>query len=292
MARKVTCTNNQGTTITFGENAFEPFLLAYIDGVYETENNVIITANTMSDGGTYQGSTKKVRNIVLGISDKASNVYRINSRDVLYNLFPKNELGTLTYWEDGIERVINYRVESVKQGAWDKRLYTVSLLCDDPYFYAKNDIHISMASAISNFEFEHEFYSWEEISYISQNRIATVDNMNAVDDIGLTITITTKGNASNITVTRIESDEHITVGHSGKPLNMILGDKLIITTGNGDKHVYFERDGEREEINEYITEDSVFIQLARGINNIGYSAESGEENLTVELSYKLKYEGA
>ena len=70
---------------------------------------------------------------------------------------------------------------------------------------------------------------------------------------------------------------------------MQTGDVVTITTATGNKHVTLTRNGVTTEINHYLTEDSVFIQLMRGENSIGYDASSGEDSLLVDLSYQLKY---
>lgn len=292
MGRKITCKNNRGYTMTFSEDTFLPFLLASVDGIYSATNKVSVSENTMTDGGTYQGSIAKVRNIVLTVMDAPEEVYRIKHREWLYRLFPKDTLGTFIYEENGEQRQINYRVEYVKQGTWKKRLYMISLICEDPFFYGTSDVRVQMASVISGFEFPHNFRSWEEISWRSQNRIATFRNDNAVDGIGITVKVRVIGNASNIKISHIEKEQHITVGHSAKPLNLERGDEVIITTSTNDKHVYLIHEGVKTEINEYLTEDSEFIQLTAGMNNIGYSAESGVGNLILDVSYRMKYSGA
>lgn len=293
MARSITCTNNDGSTITFGETAFSPFLLAHIDGIYAVENDVVITNNSMADGGVYQGSVAKVRNIVLTITDRPENRYALPSREVLYKLFPKGTKGTLSYNEDGEIRKIDYYVESIRSGAANKRLFTISLLCPDPFFYAASPITVYMAAWNGAFEFPHNFIAiGEEIGYRSASRLQAITNENAADNIGMDIVISANGSVSNPSVIRVESNEHITVGYSGKDLNMVAGDSLRITTSTNDKHVYFTHNGVTEEINQYLTEDSVFIQLMRGTNSIGYDADVGLDNMVVEVSYRLRYEGA
>ena len=53
--RSITCSNNDGVSITFGEKGLSPFLLVAAEGIYEVANNVTISENTMTDGGAYQG---------------------------------------------------------------------------------------------------------------------------------------------------------------------------------------------------------------------------------------------
>ena len=70
------------------------------------------------------------------------------------------------------------------------------------------------------------------------------------------------------------------------------GDVVIITTAVNNKHVYLIRGETKTEVNEFVTEESKYIQLMRGHNNIGYTAELGEEYLSVTIQYRMKYSGA
>lgn len=289
--RSITCSNGDGVSIVFGERGFSPFLLVDCVGCYEVENNVTISENTMTDGGAYQGSVAKIRNIVLTVRDYLNNVY---NRNLLSALFKSGEEGTLVFSEDPNERQINYYVESITStGNYGSRTYTISLLCPDPFFYAMDDVTLLMAAWIANFEFIHEFIaSGEELGYRSLEKLSKVENENAADNIGMDIVIYANGSVTNPSVTRVESDETITVGTINKPLVMASGDTVRITTSNNNKHVYLTHEGTTTEINQYLTEDSVFIQLMRGSNTIGYDADSGVDNMVVQITYRLKYAGA
>ena len=69
------------------------------------------------------------------------------------------------------------------------------------------------------------------------------------------------------------------------------GDVVIITTETNNKAVYLVRDGVKQEINEYLDEDSDFIQLQHGTNTIRYTADAGEDYLNVTVSYRFRYLG-
>lgn len=289
--RIVTCTNKDGVTARFTERAFSPFLLCSIDGVYEVENKITTSENTMNDGATYQGTVVKKRNIVLTFKDNGDHVY---NRNMLYTLFKSKEQGTLVFEEDENIRKTTYYVEKMSSDAKPfNRTYVVSLLCPDPFFYAPYDEKVQMAAWLGAFEFPHQFSAYgEEFSYRSNVRIQNIVNDFAADGIGLTIQLEANGVVVNPSVTRIDSSETIKVGTETKPLSMVAGDVVRITTDNNNKHVYFVRNGVEEEINQYLTEDSTFIQLMRGDNNIGYNADEGADALTVTITYRFKYEGA
>lgn len=289
--RTITCSNANGFSMTFGETALSPFLLVSASGCYSAENNVTISENTMTDGGAYQGSIAKIRNIVLTLKDNSNHVY---NRNLLDALFKAGEPGTLVFMEDTNERQIEYYVESVNStGEYGARTYTVSLLCPDPFFYAMSDITVTLAEWIGNFEFEHQFISGgEEFGYRSLQRIQNIVNEQAEDGVGMNIVINASGTVVNPSIIRVESNEAITLGSESIPFTMVAGDSVRITTSDNDKHVYLTHEGITTEVNQYITEDSVFIQLMRGTNNIGYYADVGEDAMSVQISYRLKFAGA
>lgn len=289
--RSITCSNNDGVSITFGEKGLSPFLLVAAEGIYEVANNVTISENTMTDGGAYQGSIAKIRNIVLTLKDITNHVY---NRNLLDALFKSGTPGKLVFKEDENEREIGYYVESINStGESGARTYTVSLLCPDPFFYALSDVVVYLAAWMGNFEFAHEFIeAGEEFGYRSNQRSLNIVNEQAEDGTGLNITISVAGVVQNPSVIRVESNEAITIGTTSTPFDMEAGDTLLITTADNDKHVYLTRNGITTEVNQYITEDSVFIQLMRGNNNIGYSAAVGIDQMSVRISYRLKFASA
>lgn len=289
--RTITCSNADGMSIVFGETNLSPFLLVEASGCYTADNNVTISENTMTDGGAYQGSVAKIRNIVLTLKDNSNHVY---NRNLLDALFKAGQAGNLVFKEDENERQIDYYVESVDStGQSGARTYTVSLLCPDPFFYAMSDVVVILAEWVGNFEFQHQFIEGgEEFGYRSLQRIQNIINEQAEDGVGMDIVIYASGNVTNPSVIRIESNEAMTLGNDLIPFNMVAGDQVRITTSDNDKHVYLTHEGITTEINQYITEDSVFIQLMRGNNNIGYLADVGEDAMSVRISYRLKFAGA
>lgn len=287
--RIIRCTNGNGVSMRFTEKDLTPFLLVSADGIYDAINNVHISQNTMIDGAQYQGSTAKYRNIVLTLKDDGNFPA---DRNILNQLFKDNERGLLEVSEGGENiRVIEYFVESMKStGTHTKRYHTISLICPDPFFYDPTDTTVYMASWVGNFEFAFEDEGdGFEFGYQSAEKIQNIVNEYAEDNIGMTIRISCSGAVVNPSIIRVESDTHITIGSEAKELETDVGDVITITTATGNKHVYLTREGVTTEINEYLTEDSDFIQLMRGNNNIGYSADAGEQYMTVAVSYRLKH---
>lgn len=287
--RLITCTNEDGISLYFGVS-FSPFILESVDGVYSIKNKVSTVENTMIDGSTYQGSVAEMRNIVLYLRDKDSHKF---NRELLYRCFKIDSKGQLKYTEDGTAKIIDYYVESISvTGDSESRRATISLLCPDPFFYDERAINVYLAEWNPSFKFIHEFKAIkEEIGYRSLVKIQNIVNETAADDIGITIQITAKGTVKNPKIIHVESNKVISIGSEDKPLVMSAGDVVTISTVTGNKHVYLLSGGVQTEINHYLTESSEYFQLLRGNNHIGYDADGGLDNISIQITYRLKYSG-
>lgn len=287
--RVIRCTNEDGFFLEFAESGFGPFLLADVDGIYKAKNKVYVSENSMIDGAVYQGSVAEYRNIVLHLTD--INGY-VDNRDALNRLFKEKSVGTLTFWEaDAAPRKIDYYVESLNSTGEDPyREHQVSLICPDPFFYDINASSEQMASWVGVFTFPFASPSTGFVfGYKDNSLIKKIQNDFAEDNIGITIIMSCLGGVTNPSITHIETNSSIHIGHSGKPLNLVYGDVVTITTATGNKHVTLTHEGVTSEINHFLTEDSVFIQLMRGSNSFGFGADSGVNNLTITIEYTYKY---
>jgi len=288
-SRVIRCINEDGFFLDFTERGFGPFLLSDAEGLYESNNAVYVSENSTIDGATYQGSVAKYRNIILTLTDVRN--YPEN-RNALNRLFKEKSKGTLIFQEgDAAPRKIDYYVEKFDSTGEDPyREHQVSLICPDPFFYDINGSDESMASWVSAFEFPFESTSAGfEFGYQSNEKIKTIQNDIAEDNIGITITITCMGAVVNPSITHIETGDRISIGHANKPFEISTGDVVVITTQTGNKHVTLTHNGVTSEVNHYLTEDSVFVQLMRGSNSFGFNADSGLNNLSISISYTFKY---
>lgn len=289
--RIVTFTNRDNVSISFNEKEFSPFILKSVKDLYTMDNNVYTSQNTMVDGATYQGTVAKQRNLIINVIDKVESGFTTN-RGLLDEVFKKGEPGTMMIedWDEK-PRVIDYYVEKMTSTAhYGVREHAISLICPDPFFYAKNDTVVNIAEWNGAFEFVHEFLDEkEEFGWRSQIRMRTIENINTLDNIGMDIRITCTGTVVNPSLTIAETQEHIKIGSTSLPLTIVPGDVLRITTHTGNKHIYLTHEGTTEEINYYLTEDSKFIQLKRGANTLGYDADSGADYMVIRILYKLVY---
>ena len=258
--------------------------------MYKVGINISTSDSNLIDGVIYQGSKMSSRNIVLTIRDKENHK---DNRELLYRLFKPNSKGVLRYYENDDIKKINYYVESVDvTGNYSSRQATVSLICTDPFFYDNEETIKYLAEWHGNFEFEHQFISnKEEIGYRSLVKNLNIQNLTPRNDIGLNIEITSIGTAKNLKITHNEQNKTISIGTDEKEFNMMAGDVVNIITEKGNKNIILTRENVVTNINNYLSEDSEFIQLGVGDNHIGYDASEGVSNLSFKIAYTFKYNG-
>lgn len=289
--KRITCINEDNVQIEFSYDEDADFFLETLDGAYSVLNNVATSANTMTDGSTYQGSTTKQRNLVITAS--FDNDYQAR-RDFLYRAFKPKTAGTFTYYENEEVRQIDYIVESIEideKGV--VRNAVISLICPDPFFKDTQESETSMAGWVPGFEFVHEFLSTgEEFGTRVAEKVKTIENNAAADHIGLTIEIEATGPVTNPAIHHQEEEIYIRIGTTNNPFVMTAGQILRITTGTNEKNVYLiETDDTETKINEYLDEGSDFIQLVHGLNTFIYEADGGVDYMNVTISYRLRYLG-
>ena len=282
MSKTVICKNEDDVQIEFSYEDDAEFFLISLDGAYSVSNNVTTSENTFTDGSTYQGSTTKQRNIV--ITTEFDEDYQ-SRRDFLYKSFKPKSPGTLYYTENDEKRQIDYYVEGIEideKGVC--RNAVISLICPDPFFKDPADTTVTMAGWEPCFEFIHEFTDeLEEFSVRIAELVKDIENDSAADHIGIEVLMEAQGAVKNPALYHTQQDIHIQIGTDDYPFNMEPGDVVKITTGTNEKNVYLIKDGTETKINEYLEEESEFIQLIHGKNTFIYDAATGVDYLNVTI---------
>lgn len=289
MSKKIICKNEDGVQVEFSYEDDAEFFLISCDGIYSVSNNVVTSENTMTDGSTYQGSTTKQRNIV--ITAEFDSDYQ-SRRDFLYKSFKPKSLGTFFYYENEEQRQIDYRVEDIDiDEAGVCRNAIISLICPDPFFKDPADTTVTMAGWEPCFEFPHEFIEPEEFGIRVAELVKNIENDSAADHIGIEVVMEALGAVRNPAIYHVQQDIHIKIGTEINPFDMEPGDVVRITTGTNEKNIYLEKDGTVTKINEYLEEESEFIQLVHGSNTLIYDADQGVDYLNVTIMYRFRYLG-
>lgn len=134
---------------------------------------------------------------------------------------------------------------------------------------------------------------WEAIgipfSTVLENVVGSVPNGGDVDS-GLIITIYASDNILNPAVYKADTGEGFTLNAQGG-FQMLAGDKVTINTNKGSKQVTLLRNSVKSNVINYMSKNSVWLQLHRGDNKFTYNADSGVNDMIVEITYTNKFVG-
>jgi hypothetical protein len=288
--RKVICRSEDGVEAQFSYAEDAEFYIESLEGFMSVINGVTTSENTMIDGSTYQGSVTKEKPLTIVCHmDKDY----INRRNFLYKCFKPKMFGTLIYCEGDERRQISYITESVvvdESGV--VRNGSINLRCPVPFFEDEQDTAVTMAGWVAGFEWPHEFKAGgEEFGYRKTELTKAIENDSAADNIGIEVLIEANGAVTNPVLYHTEQGEHIQIGTTAYPFTMAAGESLRITTGTNEKDVVYIKNGVETSVNEYLSDDSEFIQLIHGKNTFTFDADAGRDYMNVTITYRLRYLG-
>ncbi|TQI66916.1 phage tail domain-containing protein [Clostridium sp. KNHs216] len=288
---KLICNNTRGATMSFG--AFAPCWLVSVDGLGSSFN--VYTAKTSGqDGENYNGSDAQKRNIVFNLEISRGDFEKQVGR--LYRFFQENSPGTLTL-EGGTPKRIGYYVEKVDPEAesfspagsspYETRSVTISLICPDPRFYSAQDSLTQLAAWDGLIEWDVEireepFALTEKVNTL----IGNVHNDSSVP-MGLTVAFTASGEVVNPSLYDINRHELMKINTT-----MHIGDKILITTGTGNKNVQLISGGRTFNINNLMAYPPKWLMAYEGDNLFRYDADSGIDSLSVSILSTQAYWGA
>lgn len=281
---ELTYINAAGRSITLKQS--RPYFLTKIDGT----GNIRQTVNTFKapdqDGAFYISSTLDMRNIILEgtvLADTPDDAYAHRQR--LLQIFSPKLNGTLRYRERQIACVVEEAgfVVSTRQRIPN---FFVSLLCPSPFFESLEEMREELASWIPLFEFELEIpESGMEFGMRQPSQIITVDNIGDVS-CGCEIVFQALGTVTNPELLNIDTGEYIRL-----LTTMDAGDELRVYTHFAGKRVISVNGAVVTNAFSLLDTDSVFFQLAAGINTLRYDASVNMELLEVSIYYRPQFLG-
>lgn len=282
---KIVCENQNGEQLAFGW--FDPLWIASVDGL-GTDFDVYTSKNSGQDGENYDGSTAKMRNIIMALDVKKADFQ--SQRNRLYTFFQPRTVGTLYYYEGDEAKKTQYYAEKVEPGGTDNdavRTLTISLICPDPKWYALEDQIAELAVWDGLIEWDLEiveepFALTEKVNSL----IANVYNSSAVP-MGLTVKFKATGTVVNPSLYDVNRYDLMQINTT-----MHAGDVIVITTGDGSKRVKMISGGVTTNINNLMAYPPKWLKAYQGDNLFRYNADSGIDNLNVSILSTPAYWGA
>lgn len=300
MIKSITVTNYLGDSIKLelAKPETSGFIVESITGLGPGSANINTTETSTNDGAMFNSSRVSSRNIVISLRYMWKETIE-DTRQLSYKYFPIKRKVTLLIETDNRVSEIEGYVESNEPNIFSKEEGTdISIVCPYPFFYSVSDRVTSFGGIEPMFEFPFSNESLTE-PLLEFSEIRKFPDRNIVytgdAEVGVTISIRASGEATNITlynittreVMRINTDTIKAITGSG----IIDRDEIVISTVKGSKSAVLIREGKTTNILNSINRDAVWFQISKGNNIFAYTAESGQNNLQIEISNRVLYEG-
>ena len=273
---KLTLESN-GETLELGNNEYK---LLEVHGLESSDYEVNINEHYSGIGGYVKKKKIQPREIYFTADCMDWNSSE-EQRQRLIKFFNPLNNGILKVNYCGIERYINYEVESFKDNRtnlYEQLNFTVYIICPDPYFYEAEKLE-ELTTWIGGLNFPLN------LPFNLKQRGENKKNIFNDGHVDTPVEVVFKGPAINPKIVNQTTGKFIQVNRE-----LTSEDTLYITTQYRNKKVEIERNGVRTNAFNYIDLDSTFFSLKVGDNLIEYSTQSLEPQ-GVSIKYSQKYLG-
>lgn len=280
-------TNNSGDSITFGRHFY---LYDHFDlsGLSASINY----AESTGDGATYQRTRLEIRDFDMPfyINRKGRPVWWIEEqRTLAYKVFnpKKNPLKLEFETPAGKEYYLFANLEGApyfpnelenENELWQDGL--LQFTANDPYIYENTVQSVDVATWVGAFEFPLEIpEEGIEMGYRSESLIANVFN-GGQESTGMLIRFKALGTVAKPSLINVNTYEEFKLNFT-----MLGGDVIEVSTYQGRKTITLIRNNVHSNIFHARQLLSKFLQLEVGDNLFRYDAESGIDNLEVQMQF-------
>lgn len=276
--------NKNGEELHFGDGY--PFVVTDFKGMNPPKATINTNEAALVDGGKFNSAKLQMRSVNIAFAiEEAAEANRLRVYKVVQSKMPLK----IYYISDHLNVFLEGYVEEIDFSYWAKKnICTVSVLCPFPYFKAIDEVISDFTTSQRKFFFPfHSTANPKEIVFgeVYDYIAARVDNAGNVQT-GLIFKLYASDNVVNPKITDRVTGEFFKIN-----ITMEEGDIITVNTNQGYKKVTLEHDDEIENIFNDWDDDSTWLQLDIGGNIYLYGADSGADNLTVEISHYDLFEG-
>ena len=163
--------------------------------------------------------------------------------------------------------------------------FIINGIASDPMFSLLSSLHKEANLVTPLFKFPLIIPASEGVVFGKKAQSLIVSFMNDGDiDTGMNITLTALSTVENPVILNIQTREQLKINKT-----LTSGEVIEISTEHGRRYVKGRLNGVESNYFGYFDIDSDWIQIHTGENNFQYNADSGVENLTVEIKFSPRY---
>lgn len=308
MLNKIVVTNPKGEALELELTNPDKsgFAVAKIEGLGPPEATINGQEMASADGMFYSSARASTKQIIFTLEfrsrtkDSQYGYLSIEDcRHLCYKYFPLKKEITITVHTDSQILYTKGYVESNNPEIFSQQEYSViSVICPDPFMHEIGDNKTIFSGVQSTFEFPFSNESLEEplleFGSIWLDTTAVLEYVGTIDT-GVLISIHAYGPCENIHIFNVDTREQILI--DTEKIKTITGeglqakDDIIISTVKGDRYCRLLRNGEYINIIGALGRDTDWFQITNGDNAFGFTAKSGESNISVTFSCQNVYMG-
>ena len=281
---RFTFINAKGGRVVVGGHR-DDFLLTAHSGTTSAEVLTTSRRGFSQNGRFYVNTHLGVRIITLEFVAKRKDDVSFYSvkRSLSQILNPLLGEGTLIYKNDFIEKQITVSVTGMPElSAKDQILgrYTVEFTAHDPFWTDTADTTKNFSSFTGGLTFPLQFEG--------QNIVFAVKGMSqevyVPSDVETSIRVVFSGACVRPVLMNNSIGKKIVIDTS-----ITHGERIVVTTGYGDKNIVKMTGGGEVNVNNLITDDSEFFSLRPGVNLLAFDADAGTPEIV--MTYRNLYTG-
>lgn len=302
MIKTLTVTNHLGDEIELELMRPEKsgFLVKSIDGLGPTKATINMSDMALHDGAVHNSAYLNTRNIVLNLGFISTDKETIEDiRHKSYKYFPIKRNVKITIETDNRVSETEGYIEDNQPNIFDQNEgCSITIVCADPYFYAKatNTVVFSGLESVFNFPFTNEVNEPKLVISEIQNKKEQTIWYDGDSEIGVIINIHAIGSATNLSIynrftnEQMHIDSEKLIALTGSDIK--FGDDITIDTRKGHKSITLLRDGETKNILSCLKKNSDWFTLAKGDNIFIYKVDGeGSTSLQFSIKNKIIYDG-
>ncbi len=289
--KKVKYINSNGNEITLMNSA--PYLLTKFE--QGTTTNLYSIKGSGQDGEKYIGNTLDKGDVTLTVTIKGCNSdeYQRLYREVQRVFNPKFGEGYFVYNDGGKD----YKLVCVPEKVFfptdiGKRAGKgiISLTAHDPYWHELLQTKEEIALWVGDFEFDiiNGLEIPEEGIIMGHREPSLIVNCpnDGDGEAGMIIEFRALATLTNPSLRNVNTQEYVKINKT-----MVAGEIIRVNTHFAEEDVEMELNGVTSNAFNYIDEDMTFLKLYQGDNLFRYDAETGLDNLVVNIYRQNKYLG-
>lgn len=299
MIKNIKVTNYLGESIDI-ELAFPEksgFAILKIDGISGNKSDINVTEVVTADGGLFNSSRMRSRDIKLKIRYVGNNIENIRQKS--YKFFPNKRPVKLLFTTDNRKIYAAGYVEENKVDIFSKNEgCDITIVCPDPYFYEERNTETVFSGVVPMFEFPFENNSATE-KLIEVGNIVTKQYETVFykgdGEIGVTIEIHSMGTVGTLNIYNIDARQVMEISKeklealTGK--GIVKGDTIIICTEKFNKSITLLRGGVKTNILNCLNKGTDWFTIRKGDNIFAYTTDEGASNVQFKVINKVLYEG-